>query len=160
MSNQNQTTVGRKPLFDPYAQAANNESYARALREAFPDVDPEFDPFGDRVLVQLRTPKRTSAGGILLPDEARETDQWNTQVAKVLSMGSTAFRNQDTLELWKEQEWCAPGEFIRVPKYGGDRWRLPIPGRNGEHALFILFKDLDLLGRYRGDPLAVTAYLD
>jgi co-chaperonin GroES (HSP10) len=136
-------------------------AYAAALAAAFPAIDPEFEPFGDRVLVQLRTSKKMSDGGIIIPDDAQETDQWSTQVAKVLALGDTAFKNQDTLESWKEGDWCEPGEFVRVTKYGGDRWRLPIPGTNDrEFAIFIVFRDLDLLGRYRGDPLKVKAYLD
>lgn len=130
-----------------------------SLDEAFPTVDPGLRPFGDKVLVQMRTPKKVSAGGIIIPDEAQETEQWNTQVARVVALGPTAFRNQDTLELWKEGEWCKVGEFIRVPKWGGDRWQVPIPGRPQEKALFVVFKDLDLVGSVTVDPLSVIAYI-
>jgi co-chaperonin GroES (HSP10) len=106
----------------------------------------------------MRTPKKVSAGGIIIPDEARETEMWNTQVAKVISLGPTAFKNQDTLEPWKEGDWCKPGEFVRVNKYGGDRWRVPVPGTD-DYALFVVFKDLDLIGALTVDPLSVTAYL-
>jgi co-chaperonin GroES (HSP10) len=128
------------------------------LSEAFPEVDPGVEPFGDRVLVQIRTPKRMSAGGILLVEESQETELWNTQVAKVIAVGPTAFRNQDTLELWKEGVWCQPGEFVRVGKYGGDRWQVPVPGTQ-DKALFVIVKDLDIIGRVTTDPLSIVAYV-
>lgn len=130
-----------------------------SLAEAFPDVDPGLDPFGDRILVQIRTPKKQSAGGIILPEDTQETELWNTQVAKVIAIGPTCFRNQDTLELWKEGAWCQAGDFIRCPKWGGDRWQVPVPGRPGEFALFVVFKELDLTGRITVDPLSVVAYV-
>lgn len=131
------------------------------LEWAFPNIDPGVEPFGHRVLVQLRTPMLKSKGGIILADESRETEFWNTQVAKVLAVGPLAFRNRTTGEPWKEGSWCGPGDFVRAPKYGGDRWRVPIPGRdkNGEPALFVIFNDVDLIGKVSGDPLKMEAYV-
>ena len=129
-----------------------------SLQQAFPEVDPGMQPYGSRVLVQIRTPKTKSAGGIYIPEESRETELWNTQVAKVISLGPVAFCNRETLELWPEGKWCAPGEFVRVPKYGGDRWRVPVPGSHDD-ALFVLVNDLNIIGRITGDPLAVVAFI-
>jgi len=127
------------------------------LLEAFPDVSPGIVPFGSRVLVQIRTPKTKSAGGIILHGETRETEKWNTQVAKVISLGPLAFKNRNTQETWPEGEWCQPGEFVRVPKYGGDRWTVAI--RQDEDAMFVIFNDLDIIGRVTGDPLAIKAFI-
>lgn len=128
-----------------------------SIEEAFPAVDAGLTPFGNRVLVQIRTPKRKSAGGIILTDETKETELWNTQVARVVSLGPVAFKNRDTLEHWPEGDWCKIGDFVRVPKYGGDRWFVPV--RNDEQALFCLFKDLDLIGAVTIDPLLVVAFI-
>jgi co-chaperonin GroES (HSP10) len=130
-----------------------------SLSEAFPEVDPGVKPFGDKVCLQIRTPKKMSAGGILLVEETQETELWNTQVAKVIALGPTAFKNADTLEPWPEGDWCKPGMFVRCPKYGGDRWQMPIPGRPGEFALFVQFKELDLTGEITGNPLDIVAYV-
>lgn len=133
------------------------------LAAAFPDVDPEFKPFGERVLVQIRTPKFKSAGGIILPKDTRETEKWNTQVGKIISMGPSAFKNRDTLSTWPEGEWAKVGDFVRVPKHGGDRWEVLIPGRRGleeeDYAMFVLTRDLDLGGLYLGNPLTVVAFV-
>lgn len=128
------------------------------LKQAFPEVDSGHVPFGERVLVQIRTPMTRTASGFFLPEESRETERWNTQVAKVISLGPVAFRNRDTLEPWPEGAWVEPGTFVRVPKYGGDRWEVPVPG-SSEPALFVLYLDRDLLGQITGDPLAMVAYI-
>ena len=127
------------------------------LEEAFPSVEPGLIPFGSRVLVQIRSPKKTSQGGIILHNETRETEIWNTQIAKVHSLGPLAFKNRNTMESWPEGSWCKPGEYVRVPKYGGDRWKVPYG--NDEEALFVIFNDLDIVGGVVGDPLAIKAFI-
>ena len=41
-------------------------TYEETMKEAFPDVDPGIQPFGSRVLVQIRTAKTKTSGGIIL----------------------------------------------------------------------------------------------
>lgn len=129
------------------------------IDEAFPSVDPNFVPFGSRVLVQIRSAKRKTAGGIILTQDARDTEQWNTQVAKVISVGSLAFKNRNTQEPWPEGSWASPGDFVRTPKYGGDKWTVKHGPNNEDEVLFVLFNDLDLLGAVPGDPLTVKAFV-
>ena len=133
-----------------------------ALAEAFPATDAGVQPFGSRVLVQIRTPKTKTAGGIILHNESRDTEKWNTQVAKVISLGSLAFKNRNSMEPWPEGQWCKIGDFVRVPKYGGDRWEVPLStGSMGEKesAMFVIFNDLDIIGQVTGDPLAIKAFI-
>jgi len=129
------------------------------IESAFPDVDPGLRPFGDKVLVQIRTPKTMTTGGIYIPEESRETEQWNTQVAKVIALGPLAYHNRDTGELWPEGLWVEPGMFVRSPKYGGDRWQVPVPNSR-DSALFVLFRDHDLGGEIPEDrALETLAYI-
>lgn len=132
-----------------------------SLEEAFPEVDPGTAPLGSRVLVQIRSPKRRSAGGLFLPEEARETEMWNTQAAKIISLGPVAFKNRDTLEAWPEGDWAKPGDFVRVPKYGGDRFQVPVAGsKDNEQALFVFIKDLDVIGSIpRENVLTMVAFI-
>lgn len=129
-----------------------------ALQRAFPEVESGLRPFGSRILVQFRTPKTRTEGGIYIPDDARETEKWNTQVSKVIALGPVAFSNRDTLQPWLEGPWCQPGTFVRVPKYGGDRWEVPVPDSQ-DPALFALFNDLDIIGEVTCNPLDVIAFL-
>lgn len=128
-----------------------------ALAEAFPEVDPGVQPFGSRVLVQIRTPRKMTRGGIILSSETQDTEKWNTQVAKVVSVGPLAFKNRNTQESWPEGAWCVEGDYVRVPKYGGDRWEVPI--NKNDVAMFVIFNDLDVIGKVTGDPLTVKAFI-
>jgi co-chaperonin GroES (HSP10) len=132
--------------------------------QAFPGVDPGMRPFGSRILVQIRSPRTVTKGGILVPEDTQETELWNTQVAKVVLLGPGAFKNRDTLEEWPEGAWCREGAFVRVPKYGGDKWFVDLPGAESsrigvDRALFVLFNDLDIIGEITCDPMEVIAYL-
>ena len=139
---------------------ANNVTFDySSLDEAFPPCEPGVSPFGSRVLVQLKTAKTKTAGGIILTDDVRQTEKYNTQVAKVVAVGSLAFKNRNTMTTWPEGSWAAVGDFVRVPKYGGDRWSVPTGAGNGEEATFVIFNDLDLVGKVTGDPLAIKAFL-
>jgi len=130
---------------------------SEALIEAFPDADPGITPFGSRVLVQIRSPKSKTASGIIFDSGTRDTERWNTQIGKVINVGALAFKNRNTMDSWPEGSWCKPGDYVRVAKYGGDRWEVPMP--NGESALFVIFNDLDIIGQVTGDPLAIRAFI-
>lgn len=128
-----------------------------ALEEAFPVADPGIKPLGSRVLVQVRNPKEKTASGIIIDRGSKDTERWNTQIAKVISVGPVAFHNRNTLEPWPEGQWCKEGDFVRVAKYGGDRWEVEL--ENGDVALYVIFNDLDIIGAVTGDPLKVRAFL-
>jgi co-chaperonin GroES (HSP10) len=132
-------------------------SYERMLEEAFPVAEPGVKPFGSRVLVQIRNPQNKTAGGIILHNETQETEKWNTQAAKVIALGPLAFKNRNTMAAWPEGDWCEPGQFVRVPKYGGDRWEVRL-GDKGS-ALYVIFNDLDIIGLVTGDPLQMKAFI-
>jgi co-chaperonin GroES (HSP10) len=126
------------------------------IDEAFPHCDAGVKPFGSRVLCQIRTPKTKTKGGIILTGDVRETEHYNTQVAKVVAVGTLAYRNRNTMEMWPEGAWCALGDFVRSPKYGGDRWTVKL---DDEEIEFAMFDDLNILGRVKGDPRKIRAFI-
>jgi co-chaperonin GroES (HSP10) len=132
------------------------------LREAFPAVDPGAKPLGARVLVQLRRTKKTvTSMGIVLVSETKETEKWQNMVAKVIDIGPLAFKKRDTMEPWPEGSWCEVGDYLRVPKWGGDRWEVPVPGEAKEEdpALFMVLNDHEIIAKLTGDPLAMKAFI-
>ena len=132
------------------------------LREAFPAVDPGAKPLGARVLVQLRRTKKTvTASGIVLVSETRETEKWQNMVAKVIDIGPLAFKKRDTMESWPEGSWCDVGDYLRVPKWGGDRWEVPVPNaeQDDDPALFMVLNDHEIIAKLTGDPLAMKAFI-
>ena len=140
-------------------------SASGTLDEAFPDVDPNHEPFGSFVLLQVRIAKSTTGNKfkdaqgqekeLYLAEETRANIQANTQVAKVISHGPLAFCNRNTGQPWPEGAWAHPGTFVRIPKFGGERWEVKC--KEGA-ILFVLLKDLELLGRIPR-PLEAVAYV-
>jgi len=138
---------------------ASNEA---ELAWAFPSVDPGAKPLGGRILVQLRrTKKKTTSAGILLVEETKETEKWNNMVAKVIEIGPIAFKHRDTMQAWPEGSWCDVGDYIRVPKWGGDRWEVKVPGDDDleDPALFMILNDHEVIAKVTGDPLAMRAFI-
>ena len=138
---------------------ASNEA---ELAWAFPSVDPGAKPLGGRILVQLRrTKKKSTSAGIILVEETKETEKWNNMVAKVVEIGPLAFKHRDTMKDWPEGSWCVAGDYIRVPKWGGDRWEVKVPGDDDleDPALFMILNDHEIIAKVTGDPLAMKAFL-
>lgn len=123
----------------------------------FPQVEPGVIPLGTRVLVQIRVPKRM-VGSIIIPEDIRDTEQDNTTVAKVLGFGPAAFRKRTDLVAWPEGLWVEVGDFVMVPRYAGQRWKVKSPQTKDEVEL-AMFEDLNLIAKVTGDPLSFKAFL-
>ena len=93
------------------------------------------------------TPKREADGSV--------------KVAKVIEIGPLAYKHRDTMAGWPEGSWADVGDFIRVPKWGGDRWEVHVPGedKNEDPALFMVLNDHEVIAKLTGDPLAMRAFL-
>lgn len=131
---------------------------SQTLAEAFPDVDPGNVPLGPRVLVQLRRTSKATKSGIVLVEETKDTMKWNNQVAKVVALGPLAFRNRETNEPWPEGMWVQPGDYIRVPRWNGDRIEVPVADSD-DPVIFVVFNDNEIITKIVGDPLAVRTYI-
>jgi hypothetical protein len=129
--------------------------YSPEMQAAFPDVDPGLVPFGYLILMQIRTP-RSKIGSIIVTDISRDDEKWRVQTGLVRALGPSAFKRRDDLKPWPEGDWCKPGDFVRCPIYGGDRWVVPIPGgKADDNAIFLIVKDTDLIGRVTTDPMKI-----
>ena len=139
----------------------SNDIVEQTLEEAFPVVEPLMAPYGARVLVQLRAVKeKVTNSGIVLVEETKETEKWNTMIGKIIAIGPLAFRKRESMEPWPEGAWAQVGDFVRVPKWGGDRWEVDFEqGNNKGKALFTFFNDHELIGKVTGDPLAIKAFI-
>jgi len=132
------------------------------LAWAFPDVKPGQHPFGGRVIVQLRRIKKT-AGRIIIVDETKENEKWNNMIGKVVAIGPLAFKNRDTMQPWAEGSWAEIGDYVRVPRWGGDRWERFVPSETDETVqepvLFMTINDHELIASITDDPLSFKAYV-
>lgn len=123
------------------------------LAAAFPPVDPGFIPNGNRVLIQVRSAKKKSKGGIILTEESQESQLYDEQVGRVVAMGQACFRNPANMEQWAEDPWFEVGDYIRFPKFGGDKTWTVTP--DGERTLFIVFREYDTIGKIYCNPLDI-----
>lgn len=122
---------------------------AQQIAAAFPEADPGQLPSGNNILVQIaKQSKRTASGLLELPDEVVQHQEWNEQTARVIAHGPLAYRNPNTGEPYQEGNWCEPGDFVRIPKWGGDRSR-----DTDKQALFLICRDRDVICLVTGNPL-------
>ena len=131
------------------------------LKWAFPDVSPGQKPFGGRVVVQLRRIKKTTASKIILVAETKETEKWQNMIGRVVEVGPLAFKNRDNMQPWPEGSWAQVGDYVRVPKWGGDRWEREVPNEEGNEdpVLFMTLNDHELIAKITDDPLSFKAYV-
>lgn len=138
---------------DTFVQDSNMQD----MSSAFPTLNPDCVPLGNRVMVQVRRTSNMTKSGLLLVEETKETVKWNAQVARVHALGPIAFKNRDSGEEWPEGMWVQPGDFVRIPRWGGDRIEVPVKG--GEPVVFVCFNDHEIISKLTGDPLAMKTYI-
>lgn len=144
------------PVINPYGQGLDVSD--KSLDEMFPNVDPEFAPYGHRVVVQIRRVVSKTSGGIILARDTKETEAYNNTVAKLIAVGPLAFKNRTTAEPWPEGVWAEVGDFVRVSRYGGERWTVDL--NDGlEPIVLAILGDSDLIGKYTGDVRKVRAHM-
>lgn len=143
-------------VVNPYGRGLDVSD--KSVDEMFPVVDPEFLPFGHRVVVQIRRVVNKTSSGIILSTSTKETEAYNGQVAKLLSVGPLAFKKRTSGEEWPEGVWAKPGDYIKVPRWGGDRWTVDL--NDGlEPVMLAILSDADLIGAYTGDISKVRSHL-
>jgi co-chaperonin GroES (HSP10) len=128
-----------------------------SLQQAFPDVDSGVIPLGARVLVQLKRTANVTKSGLVIVEETKETVKWNNQVARVVALGPIAYKNRETARDWPEGAWVAAGDYVRVPRWGGDRIEIPV--KDGEPVTFAIFQDHEIISKVVGDPLMIKTYI-
>lgn len=151
--------MSEKPI--PVVSGDQTEADPVELAWAFPDVKPGQAPYGGRVIVQLRRIKK-NAGKIILVEETKENEKWNNMIGKVVAIGPLAFKNKDTMASWPEGSWAEIGDYVRVPRWGGDRWERPATGEeNGDlnPVLFMTINDHELIAKVTDNPLSFKAYV-
>ena len=118
----------------------NKEDY---VKQHFPEVEPGAKPCGNQILVQLRTMKAKTSGGIVLIEDTKEFNNGNTQLARVVKVGQIAFKDRSSGETWKEGAWAEVGDVVITPRWGGFRFEIPIPNSE-DKAIFAIFEDFNV----------------
>ena len=138
-------------------EATNDTPDPQELAWAFPDVNPGMAPLGGRVIVQLRRIKKKT-GRIVLVEETKENEKWNNMIGKVVAIGPLAFKNRETMASWPEGSWAEIGDYVRVPRWGGDRWERPVPD-DEDPVLFMTINDHELIAKVTDNPLSFKSFV-
>jgi co-chaperonin GroES (HSP10) len=128
-----------------------------SLDSAFPPANPGVIPYGHRVLVQLKSSALKTVGGIILSEDATQTEFDNTKVAKVVAVGPGAFRSRDTNEIWPEGAWAKVGDYVRIPLHTNSQNSWTVAYKDTRIG-FAIIDDLQLLGE-QPDPFYIKAFL-
>ena len=155
----NNTENKNHPVRSLYSQSPRklSKEETSSIEETFPPVNPGFVPNGNRILIQLRSIQEKTKGGILLSEQSQEQALYEEQIGRVVAIGGSAFHNQTTMQPWPEGAWFDVGDFVRVPKFGGDKtWTA---SGEGKKTLFVIFRDYEVLGRIIGNPLEIKGYI-
>jgi co-chaperonin GroES (HSP10) len=152
-------TVRMLPHLESFSVDSKDYRDNSSVLEHFPEVDPKVLPLGTRVLCQLVTTKSKSSGGIVLVHETKETEHWNNQVARVLALGPLAFCNRETGKPWTEGMWCQPGDFVIIPRWGGQRRTVHHRGKTEEPVYFVTVNDHEIIEKVYGNPLELETYI-
>ncbi len=143
-------------VINPYGQGLDVSD--KTIAEMFPRIDPEFEPFGHRVIVQIRRVVNKTSSGIILSVGTKEEEAYNGQVAKLIAVGPLAYKKRTTGEPWPEGVWAQVGDYVKVPRWGGDRWTVDL--KDGlEPVMLAVLSDADVIGKYTGDVRKVRSHL-
>ena len=77
-------------------------------------------PMGWKVLVQPNQAKKKTKGGIYLPSQSVENEEYLTAHGTILAQGELAYRDRDTGQRWKG-EWPEIGDRVTYGKYAGQK---------------------------------------
>lgn len=143
-------------VINPYGQGLSVDH--KSVEAMFPEVDIGFRPFGHRVVVQIRRVVAKTKSGIILSAGTKDEEIYNGQVAKLVAVGPLAFKKRTTGEEWPEGIWASVGDFVKVPRWGGDRWTVDLMDGD-EPVMLAILSDADLIGAYTGDVTKVRSHL-
>lgn len=96
----------------------------------------KIKPLGDRVVVEREEAKATTAGGIVLPDTAKD----KPQKGKVIAVGD----GRITKDGKKRELQVKVGDHVIFTSYAGDEFKL-----NGEQKVLLMRED-DILAVVEG----------
>ena len=75
-----------------------------------------IQPVEYKVLIKLDELKEKTAGGIIMPDDRRDRDQWAQTEAELIAVGGDAFKDWNP-----EGPIPKVGDRVLVSKYAGER---------------------------------------
>lgn len=95
-----------------------------------------IEPTGGHLLVLPKKVEEVTAGGIIMPEDARDKEQQAATEGTLIAIGASAWTDLDD-----GQPWAGIGEKISYSRYAG----VSMVGADGES--YMLINDVDVLAR-------------
>tara|TARA_R110000751_G_scaffold136295_1_gene239281 strand:+ start:581 stop:985 length:405 start_codon:yes stop_codon:yes gene_type:complete len=108
-------------------------------------------PIGWKVLVQPSQVKKKSKGGILLPSQAQDAEEYLTAHGSMLALGDLSYRDRGTGQSWKGN-WPKVGDHVTYGKYAGQKVVI-------NNVKLLLLND-DEITSIIPDGVSLSAYVD
>ena len=96
--------------------AVSNDAWV--TEDEVPDPSPLPRVPGVGLLIRPVPVRKTSAGGIIIPDTIRADRDYLNTVGRVLALGDLAFIDED---IYRKGPWVKPGDFIVYAKFAGQK---------------------------------------
>ena len=119
------------------------KSHEEVLEEFFPKAHCPVEATFHYIIVQMKKPITTSRGGIILPDETKDAEYYNTIIGKVLHIGPSAFRVRATgspIYAYSSPPYGV-GDYVLFGKFAGQRFKSSSDG-----ITFNVMNDDNILG--------------
>ena len=100
----------------PMDGAVSNDAWV--TEDEVPDPSPLPRVPGVGLLIRPVPVRKTSAGGIIIPDTIRADRDYLNTVGRVLALGDLAFIDED---IYRKGPWVKPGDFIVYAKFAGQK---------------------------------------
>lgn len=100
----------------PLDGAVSNDVWV--TEDEVPDPSPLPRVPGVGLLVRPVPVRKTSAGGIIIPDTIRADRDYLNTVGRVLALGELAFMDED---IYRKGPWVKPGDYIVYAKFAGQK---------------------------------------
>lgn len=110
-----------------------------------------LNPVGYFMLVEERKAENKSKGGIVLPSEAIDAQQYLNMYGKVVAMGNLCYRHKE----FQDTPWCELGDLIMFHKHTG--MRIDVKAATGDvDTRYRLLKDNDVIATVN-DPDSIRS---
>jgi chaperonin GroES len=76
-------------------------------------------PVGYRILIRIPKKMDKTAGGIVLPEDTRKTEETASIVGEVISLGAEAYADVSKFPI---KPWCKVGDYVMFRAYSGTRF--------------------------------------
>ena len=74
-------------------------------------------PQGWKILIRKPKVKEKTDGGIIIPDQVKDVEDYLSVTGEVAAIGPLCWTNRETGKPWDGGPWCKVGDWVIIPKF-------------------------------------------